>query len=113
MKSTSRLALAALLAMSLSASLSAAEPQLKIGIIGLDTSHVVAFTKVLNDPKAAADVAGCKVVAAYPKGSPDIESSTKRVPSYVEELKKLDVAMVDSIDELLKRVDCVLLETND
>src|SRR5438445_10924165 len=113
MKTTFVLALAALLTMSLSSSLSAAEPQLKIGIIGLDTSHVVAFTKVLNDPKAADDVAGCRVVAAYPKGSPDIESSTKRVPDYIEQLKKLDVAIVGSIDELLKRVDCVLLETND
>src|SRR5215510_13146700 len=91
----------------------AAEPLLKVGIIGLDTSHVVAFTKALNDAKAAPDLANCRVVAAYPKGSPDIESSTSRVPGYIEELKKLDVQIVDSIDELLKRVDCVLLETND
>jgi len=99
--------------MSLATLAVAAEPQLKIGIIGLDTSHVVAFTKALNDPKAADDLAGCKVVAAYPKGSPDIESSTKRVPEYTAALKALDVEIVDSIDELLKRVDCVLLETND
>ena len=106
-------AFTAILTMSLANSAAAAEPQLKIGIIGLDTSHVVAFTKALNDPKATEDLAGCKVIAAYPKGSPDIESSTSRVPGYTEELKKLDVAIVDSIDELLKRVDCVLLETND
>ena len=91
----------------------AAEPVLKVGIIGLDTSHVTAFTKALNDAKAGPDLANCRVVAAYPKGSPDIESSTSRVPGYVEELKKLDVEIVDSIDALLKRVDCVLLETND
>jgi predicted dehydrogenase len=91
----------------------AADPELKVGIIGLDTSHVIAFTRVLNDPQAAADVAGCRVVAAYPKGSPDIESSTKRVPGYTEDIKKLGVEIVDSIDELVKRVDCVLLETND
>jgi predicted dehydrogenase len=99
--------------MSLVTSALAAEPQLKVGIIGLDTSHVVAFTKALNDPQAAEDLAGCRVVAAYPQGSPDIESSTSRVPGYIAEMKKLDVAIVDSIDELLKRVDCVLLETND
>jgi predicted dehydrogenase len=91
----------------------AAEPQLRVGIIGLDTSHAPAFAKELNNPTAPPELAGCRVVAAYPKGSPDIVSSTKRVPEYIEAVKKLDVEIVDSIEELLKRVDCVLLETND
>jgi hypothetical protein len=103
----------ALVAMSLSLPSLAADPPLKVGIIGLDTSHVLAFTKELNDPKAPPELAGCRVVAAYPKGSPDIESSTSRVPKYTEDVRKLGVEIVDSIDELLKRVDCVLLETND
>lgn len=88
-------------------------PALRVGIIGLDTSHAIAFTKELNSPQARPDVANCRVVAAYPKGSPDIESSTTRVPGYIEQIKALDVEIVDSIEELLKRVDCVLLETND
>ena len=91
----------------------AADPQLKVGIIGLDTSHAIAFTKELNSPKAPEELANCRVVAVYPKGSPDIESSTSRVPGYIEQIKPLGVEVVDSIDELLKRVDCVLLETND
>ena len=100
-------------AMSLSTTGQAAEPQIKVGIIGLDTSHVIAFTKDLNSANPAPELAGCRVVAAYPKGSPDIESSTKRVPQYTADIKVLGVEIVDSIDELLKRVDCVLLETND
>jgi hypothetical protein len=91
----------------------AEEPQLKIGIIGLDTSHAPAFTKELNNPAAESDLKGCRVIAAYPKGSPDIESSTSRVPKYTEDVQKLGVEIVGSIDELLKRVDFVLLETND
>ena len=91
----------------------AADPPLKVGIIGLDTSHAIAFTKELNSPKAPEELANCRVVAVYPKGSPDIESSTSRVPGYIEQIKPLGVEVVDSIDELLKRVDCVLLETND
>ena len=86
---------------------------LRAGIIGLDTSHVIAFTKILNDSEAAADVAGCRVVAAYPKGSPDIESSTSRVPGYTEQVKKMGVKIVDSIDALIKEVDVVFLESND
>ena len=87
--------------------------QFKLGIIGLDTSHVLAFSKILNAPDAADDVSGCRVVAAYPKGSPDIESSVSRVPGYTEKVKELGVEIVDSIDALIERVDCVLLETND
>lgn len=91
-----------------------ASPELiRVGIIGLDTSHAPAFAKVLNDVKAADDVAGVRIVAAYPKGSEDIESSTKRVPEYIEQMKALDVAIVDSIPELVSRVDAVLLEAND
>ena len=90
-----------------------AEDILRIGIIGLDTSHAGAFTNILNDKNAAEDVAGCRVVAAYPKGSPDIPSSTSRVPKYTEDMRKRGVEIVDSIDELLTKVDCVLLETND
>ncbi len=106
--------LTALLAMTLASPLTAADPpELKVGIIGLDTSHAIAFTKELNAKDAKDDVARCRVVAAYPKGSPDIVSSTERVPGYIETVKKEGVEIVDSIDELLKRVDCVLLETND
>lgn len=85
----------------------------RAGIIGLDTSHAIAFTKILNDPKAPPELAGCRVVAAYPKGSPDIESSVSRVPDYTEQVKKMGVEIVDSIDALLGKVDVVLLETND
>ena len=89
------------------------EVQGRVGIIGLDTSHSVAFTKALNADTPAEEFKGYKVVAAYPKGSNDIESSTKRIPGYTEEVKKLGVEIVNSIDELLKKVDFVLLETND
>src|SRR5262245_52741265 len=113
MKTVLLLAVVLAIAMSLSSAANADEPQIRVGIIGLDTSHVTAFTKELNNPSAPPELANCRVVAAYPKGSPDIESSTKRVPEYTEALKKLNVEIIDSIDELVKRVDCVLLETND
>jgi predicted dehydrogenase len=85
----------------------------RVGIIGLDTSHCIAFTKLLNAPDVASDLAGNRVVAAYPWGSRDIESSTSRIPEYTEEIKKMGVKIVDSIAELLDEVDVILLETND
>lgn len=90
-----------------------AKKVVRVGMIGLDTSHCLAFTKLLNDPNAADDIAGFRVVAVYPKGSPDIESSTSRVPGYTEQIKKLGVRIVEDLDELVGQVDAILLETND
>jgi hypothetical protein len=92
----------------------AEDAELRIGIIGLDTSHVGAFTKVLNDASDPNHVPGGKVVAAFKGGSPDIESSASRVDGYTEELKtKYGVKIVDSIEELCSLVDAVLLESVD
>ena len=85
----------------------------RIGIIGLDTSHSVAFTKSLHSSTANPVYDGFKIVAAYPQGSRDILSSTERIPGYTEDVKKLGVEIVSSIQELLSKVDYVLLETND
>lgn len=87
--------------------------EIKIGIIGLDTSHAPAFIKLLNSENPDSDHQGFKVVAAYPYGSKTIESSFKRIPSYTEEAKKQGVEIVGSIGELLNKVDCIMLETND
>ncbi len=85
----------------------------RIGIIGLDTSHSVAFTKSLNANPQNPIYDGYKIVAAYPFGSKDIVSSSERIPGYTEDVKKLGVEIVDSIQALLSKVDFVMLETND
>ena len=105
--------LIALLAIFLTPMLDAQAQQkvFRIGMIGLDTSHVTAFTKFINDPSKNY---GCKVVAGYPGGSPDIPSSANRVDKYTEELRdKYGVEIVDSIEELCRKVDGVLLESVD
>lgn len=86
---------------------------IRAGIIGLDTSHVLAFTKTLNTDPQKPEVMGVRLVAAYPKGSPDIEGSVSRVPDYTEKVKAMGVEIVDSIDALMDKVDVVFLETND
>lgn len=88
--------------------------ELRIGIIGLDTSHVVAFTDVLNDPKNKNHVPGGKVVAAFKGGSKDIPSSWDRVEEYTKTLKdKHGVKIVDTIEELCQQVDVIMLESVD
>ena len=92
----------------------AQEAPLRVGIIGLDTSHVTAFTALLNDPSNPNHVPGARVVAAYKGGSPDIESSATRIDKFTTELQtKWNVELVGSIEELCRKVDAVLLESVD
>lgn len=99
-----------------SATGSAQEPTkpLRAGIIGLDTSHVVAFTKLLNSPTPKPELAGVRVVAAFPGGSPDLPASRDRVAGYTKQLREeFGVEIVDSIEALLPKVDVILLESLD
>ena len=83
---------------------------LKIGVIGMDTSHVTAFTKLLNDATAPDHVPGGKVVAAFKSGSADIPSSIERVEEYTAVMQRdFGVKFVPTIEELCREVDCVLL----
>ncbi|HLY08644.1 MAG TPA: Gfo/Idh/MocA family oxidoreductase [Planctomycetota bacterium] len=94
--------------------LSSEDEPIKVGIVGLDTSHVVAFTQLLNDPKSPAYVPGAKVVCAFKGGSPDVESSATRVDGFTKTLQeKWGVEIVDSIETLCTKVDAVLLESVD
>ncbi len=86
---------------------------LRIGMIGLDTSHAPAFAKLFNNDSADTNLSGMRVVAAYPGGSNDIASSRDRVAGYTEELQKLGAEIVDSVEALLPKVDVVLLESLD
>lgn len=82
---------------------------LKLGIIGLDTSHVVVFSDTFNNPDCKAPVAGARVVAAYPGGSHDLESSIGRVPGYTKELReKFGVQIMDSIEAVVAASDAIL-----
>ncbi len=92
---------------------------LRVGIIGTDTSHVPAFTKLLNGDgpggqPAADHVPGARVVAAWKGGSPDLEESASRVEQFAEEIRtKYGVEIVPDIATLLGKVDAVLLESGD
>ncbi len=86
----------------------------RAGIIGLDTSHVTAFTQTLNSESAGPEFGGYKVVAAYPtKGSADMPASINRLAGFTEKLRAMGVEIVDSEEALLKKVDVVFLESVD
>ena len=84
---------------------------LRIGMIGLDTSHAKAFTALLNNPENGHNG---RVVAAVPQSSPDIESSHTRIDGYTKTLSEdFGVKMYDSIEAMLPHVDAVMVESVD
>ncbi len=87
---------------------------IRLGIIGTDTSHVIVFTQMFNDSTRADHVPGARVVAAFKGGSPDIDSSWSRVDKYADELKtKWNLELEPDIPTLCRKVDAILLESND
>lgn len=88
--------------------------ELRIGLIGLDTSHVTAFTNLLNDPGAPHHVGGGKVTVAFPGGSQDLPLSRDRVKGFTDELRdKHGVKIVDSPAAVAEQSDLVFIESVD
>ena len=88
--------------------------ELKLGIIGTDTSHAPAFTAIFHDASRKDHVPGVRVVAAFKGGSADIPSSADRVEKFASDLaSKQNVKFVSKISELCPMVDGLLLESVD
>ena len=67
---------------------------MKVGMVGLDTSHCPAFAGILNDSAHEYYVPGARVVAAYPGGSELFSLSRNRVKGFTEELTgKYDISV--------------------
>jgi len=87
---------------------------LRIGLIGLDTSHVVAFTQLLNEAEHKDHVPGARVTAAFRGGSPDVEASRTRIDGFTQQLfTRYGVQLHDSIEALCQNVDAVMIESVD
>ncbi len=87
--------------------------EIKVGVIGLSV-HSAAYTEIINSGASSPEFSGCRVVAIFhPKGNPDVEFSEKQLQSFTETIKGQGVEFVSSIKKLLKKVDAVMLLTND
>ena len=91
----------------------AEEPIIRVGIVGCDTSHIIAFTSAINDPKATGALAKCQVTVAYPGGSPDLAASRDRLDGYVQQLRERGISIVDSLKKVADESDAILLESVD
>lgn len=90
------------------------DKNLRLGLIGLDTSHVTAFTKLLNDPEDPYHVNGGTIVAGYPGMSADLEASYKRVEGFTAELRdRFGVHIAETPEEVAQQCDAVFITSVD
>jgi predicted dehydrogenase len=91
------------------------DPQMiRIGMIGLDTSHVTVFAKYFNAADGQhPELQNLRVTAAFPAGNPAFPLSKDRVEGFTKEVRELGVEIVPSLESLLPLVDAVLLESVD
>jgi predicted dehydrogenase len=94
--------------------LSAAPPTVRVGVLGLDNYQAIAYTQLFNNPKASGDLAGLRVVAAFPDApSDDIPESRDSWPRWKADIVKMDAKLVGSVDELLRGCDAVMIMSLD
>src|SRR5262245_42082240 len=89
-------------------------PDLKIGLVGLDTSHVIAFAKCFNKEGDAEHVDGARIICGFPGGSKDFEMSSSRVEKFTNQLRdEFGVKIVDSPEAVAEQVDLVFITAVD
>src|SRR4026208_571834 len=107
-----RISLTALLSIFSASTRAADSAPLRAGMIGLDTSHATALAQLFHTPQATGDIAGIKIVAGYPGGT-DIPASRDRVKGFTDQLRGMGIEIVETIPQLLEKVDVVLIESVD
>jgi predicted dehydrogenase len=88
--------------------------EVRVGLIGLDMSHAVEFTRRMNDPGHPEHVPGGRVVVGWPGGSADFELSRSRVEKFTAEVRdRFGAAIVESPEAVADAVDLVLVTAAD
>ncbi len=87
---------------------------LKIGMVGLDTSHCTAFAELLHNENGANYVGGGRIVSAFPGGSKNFSNSINRVRGFTDKLKEdYGVKIVNTVEDAAEGADAVFLESVD
>ena len=85
-------------------------PEIRIGLVGLDTSHVPTYLTLFNERGTAGHVPGGRIVGAFKGGSPEIEASRTRIDRFTREaVDKYGVRLCESIAELTHDMDAIMI----
>ena len=84
------------------------QTMLRLGIVDLDSSHSVEFSRRFNHAGVDREqwVEGAQVVAAWSGGS---MMAPERVAGFQAELESIGIPIVDSREQLMERIDGVLI----
>jgi predicted dehydrogenase len=86
----------------------------RIGLIGLDTTHATTFADLLHNPYNPDHIPGARVVAAFPGGSPDMAISAGRVGGFTAELRdKYGVPILETPEAVSDAADVVCILSSD
>lgn len=87
--------------------------EIRIGMIGLDTSHSVAFTKCLQAPDVAPDqkVHGARVVSCMRFETPFQDKNG--LDARQKQLEQWGVTVTEDFDEAVAECEAIMLEIND
>ncbi|HWB53172.1 MAG TPA: Gfo/Idh/MocA family oxidoreductase [Tepidisphaeraceae bacterium] len=86
----------------------------RIGLVGLDTSHAVAFARNLNNAKDPEHVKGARVVVGLPGPSADFELSFGRVEKFTAEVRdQWGVKIVESPEAVAEQCDVLFITSVD
>ncbi len=89
-------------------------PDMKIAMIGLDTSHCGGFVEHLNKPDHPHHVPGARVVQAFPGGSSACAVSRDRIQGFTAALRdQHGIRMCGSLEEATRGMDAFLLTSVD
>jgi predicted dehydrogenase len=87
---------------------------LKIGLVGLDTSHAIAFCKCFNKPGDTEHVPGGRIICAYPGGSHDFELSHSRVEKFTAQVRdEFGATILDKPEAVAEAVDLLFITAVD
>lgn len=89
----------------------AAEPPIRVGVIGLD-AHALSWAKILRAHRPDGphpELADMTIVAAVPGGSPDIPEKQKPLADGIAYYREAGIELVASIADLLPKVDAVMI----
>ena len=88
---------------------------MNVGLVGLDNSHVIAFTKLLNDPQDPYYMGPqARMAMGFPGLPSDFHWSHTRVDKFTAQLRdELHLEIANSAEEVARRCDLVLMTAVD
>eukprot|EP01043_Picozoa_sp_COSAG02_P014947 COSAG02_NODE_624_length_19387_cov_90.736002_16_plen_158_part_00 len=89
---------------------------LRLGVVGLDSSHGVGFARELNSASSSdhnARIVGCVQHGTGYKGGPVIDAMRENLAKHAEEMAGIGAPCFHTVAELLDQVDAVFLTSWD